>query len=157
MNQEQKLERFAERTAHSVLKNSIIEMDQGYLAFGQYRILATDTGFDVYNYDDLVGQFGSKRSAISWCVAEKYKQHRLSFEIQVLDTKKSQLSADITARRHLSERCRNAQFAEMVETKLEPKISYYKSVKAELEKCISSAKYLQQRGFLNETARSSRG
>lgn len=157
MNQEQKLQQFAERTARSVLKNSIIEMDTGYLVFGQYNVQPEPNGYVVYQYDDKVGSFSNKQTAICWCIAEHHHQHRLSFEIKTLDAKKAQLAADITIRRQISERCRTQQTAEIIETKLEPKILYYKSVKAELEKCVNSAKYLQHRGFLNETARSSRG
>lgn len=157
MNQQQKLERFAHSHTRAALKKSIIPLDDGYLVFGQYVIKSSDNGFDVFQYDDRVGTFGSKKTAMSWCIAESCKQYQLSFEIQVLDSKKSQLSADISTRRRLGELSKHSNTAELIETKLEPKIRYYNSVKAELEKCINSAKYLQLRGFSNETARPSRG
>jgi hypothetical protein len=37
--------------------------------------------------------------------------------------------------------------------KLQPKIDQYNSVTAELEKCVNQAKYMQIKGFNNETAR----
>lgn len=157
MNQEQKLESFAERSARYVLDNAIIPLESGYLVFGKYNLQPIDGGFEVYHYDDLAATFSSKRTAISWCIAERYKQHQLSFDIRVLDAKKSQLAADIHVRQQVSNRCNHAQFAEIVETKLEPKIRYFNTIKAELEKCVNSAKYLQLRGFSNETARTSRG
>lgn len=157
MNTEQKLERFAERSARYVLDNSIVQLDTGYLVFGQYYLESGDDGYNVYQYEDFVATFSNKRTAISWCIAERYKQFNLSFEIRNLDSKKSQLSADITIRRRLSELSKNRDTAEIIETKLEPKIRYYNSVKTELEKCVNFAKYLQLRGFSNETARSSRG
>lgn len=157
MNIEQKLERFAETQTRAVLNNSIIPVDNGYLVFGKYVVRQQGPEFIVYNYDDLVGTFSSKKTAISWCIADRYKQYKLSFEIRSLDSKKSQLSADITTRRRLGELAKSSAATELIETKLEPKIRYYNSVKAELEKCINSAKYLQLRGFSNETARSSRG
>jgi hypothetical protein len=158
MNHQQKLERFAHSHTRAALKKSIIPLDNnGYLVFGQYVITSSHNRFDVFQYNDPVGSFGSKKTAMSWCIAESCKQYQLSFDIQVLDLKKSQLSADISTRRRIGEMSKHSSTAELIETKLEPKIRYYNSVKAELEKCINSAKYLQLRGFSNETARSSRG
>ena len=36
--------------------------------------------------------------------------------------------------------------------KIQPKIDLYQAVNQELEKCVNQAKYLQIRGFNNETA-----
>lgn len=156
MNYQEKLESFAARST-DVLSNAIIPLPTGYLVFGKYNLQSNGDVYDVYLYDDFVATFSSKRTAISWCIAERFRQHQLSFDIRVLDAKKSQLAADIYARQRLSQRSNREQFAEMVETKLEPKIRYLNTIKAELEKCVNSAKYLQLRGFSNETARHSRG
>lgn len=157
MNREQKLERFAERASAS-LKDAIIPMDNGYLVFGAYQIQPIkNQKFVVRHYDNAVAEFGSKRSAISWCIAEKYRQYKLSQDIVALDSKKYQLESDIRSRQRVAERSRRQEFYDTVSAKLEPKISYYNAVSAELEKCLYSAKYLQYRGFNNETARHSRG
>lgn len=157
MNREQKLERFAEKVSAS-LKDAIMPMDNGYLVFGIYRIYPTENQkFSVQHYDSDVAEFGSKRSAISWCIAEKHRQYKLSQDIASLDSKKYQLESDIRSRQRLAERSRRQEFYDTVSAKLEPKISYYNAVSAELEKCLYSAKYLQYRGFNNETARHSRG
>lgn len=156
MNIEQKLNLFAEKSARYILDKSIVEVDSGYLVFGCYHLQPSDNRFDVYYYEDFVETFSNKRTAISWCIAERYKQYKLSFEIKNLDSKKAQLSADIMARQRLREISKNSATAEIIDTKLEPKIRYYNSVKTELEKCLNLAKYLQLRGFSNETARSSR-
>ena len=44
-------------------------------------------------------------------------------------------------------------FYEIINMKLQPKIDQYNSVTAELEKCVNQAKYMQIKGFNNETAR----
>jgi hypothetical protein len=48
---------------------------------------------------------------------------------------------------------RNEDFYEIVNIKIQPKVSQFNLVNSELEKCVKSAKYLQIRGFNNETAR----
>jgi hypothetical protein len=85
-------------------------------------------------------------------VADKYHQYNLANNIQTLDSKKQQLSADIHCRLSQATRGRHEDFYETVNTKIQPKQAVLDSVHAELEKCINSAKYLQLRGFSNETA-----
>jgi hypothetical protein len=85
-------------------------------------------------------------------VADKYHQYNLANNIQTLDSKRQQLSADIHCRMSQATRGRHEDFYETVNTKIQPKQAVLDSVQAELEKCINSAKYLQLRGFSNETA-----
>ena len=53
-------------------------------------------------------------------------------------------------------RSRKIEFKENIDAKLEPKIIRKKQLEKQLANLINSAKYLQQRGFDNEIARSSR-
>jgi hypothetical protein len=55
----------------------------------------------------------------------------------------------------MADRSRNNGFSEVVLTKLQPKVQQHTLVDQELEKCLISAKYIQLRGFQNETARTS--
>jgi hypothetical protein len=48
---------------------------------------------------------------------------------------------------------RNEDFYEITTTKIQPKIAQYNLVSTELEKCVNQAKYIQIRGFNNETDR----
>ena len=48
------------------------------------------------------------------------------------------------------------EFRDSIGTKLETKIIRKKQVENELAKCVNWAKYCQQRGFNNETARTGR-
>jgi hypothetical protein len=61
------------------------------------------------------------------------------------------LADDIACRQKQAERSQDASFTETVNTKIEPKIISLNSINRELEKCLISAKYLQIRGFNNET------
>ena len=90
---------------------------------------------------------------MSWCTADSKGHYNLSNIILVLDRKKQVLAADIYCRKTLGERGRTEAFYEIINIKIQPKIDLYTSVTAELEKCVNQAKYMQIRGFNNETAR----
>ena len=153
LSQDQKLERWAEREFVRNVKHTIIDDESGsYVAFGKYYLQPQVHGCSVSTWDRLIHVFSNKRTAISWCVADKYNQYRLANNIQALDSKKQQLTSDIHCRRARAQQSRTEDFYETVNTKIQPKQELLDSVTAELEKCINLAKYLQLRGFSNETA-----
>lgn len=88
-------------------------------------------------------------------MADCHNRLNLAQNIKILDQKKQILEADIYCRRTTAERGKTQDFYETVNTKIQPKLDRYNSLTAELEKCLNSAKYLQIRGFNNETARPS--
>ena len=105
--------------------------------------------------DHTVMQFSNKRTAISWCVADNYKHYALANIIHTLDHKKQGLLAEIRQDQHRVQRSHDPQFKELVITKLESKSGRFSLVDRELEKCLNLAKYIQLKGFQNETARTS--
>jgi len=157
MIQHKKLEQFATKELHSLTAKLIVpDGKNGYNAFGKYHVVpgSHSVTVGIKNQDSLT--FGSKRSAISWCVADHLNQHALARSIYLLDNKKHSLAADIRCRRALAERSRSQDFYESVTTKIQSKVDYYNALNNELEKCINSAKYWQIRGFSNETERPGR-
>ena len=156
MTQEQKLEAWAERELKRNIDSIIIDNGAGgIVVFGKYCIEANDTRFCVSTWDREIHSFSSKKSAMSWCTADHQQQYNLSNSILVLDRKKQALAADIYCRKTVGERGRHENFYEIINMKIQPKIDLYNSVDAELENCVNRAKYLQIRGFNNETARTS--
>jgi hypothetical protein len=149
MTREQKLERFAERELKRLYTELIIDDEEGgYIAFGRYHVRSAPAGFSVYhNSNDLVSTFSSKKIAILWCVAEHLQKYNLSQNIQLLDSKKQTLTADIHCRQSQADRSSRLEFREIVRTKLAPKIENLTVLNQELEKCLNLAKYLQLRGF----------
>ena len=154
MTRDQKLENWAERELKRNIDRIILEDGSGTIVvFGRYKIQPQDTGFCVSTWDREIHNFSSKKTAMSWCTADHQGQYNLSNNILVLDRKKQTLAADIYCRKILGERGRHESFYEIVNMKIQPKIDLYNSVNSELEKCVNKAKYLQIRGFNNETAR----
>ena len=152
MNQEQKLERFAEKEFRRNLHNLIVEGEDGSIVvFGQYQISNNKQKFFVETFTRDPIEFGSKRTALSWCIADYKSQLRLANNILNLDRKKRQLANDIFCRKTLADRSRRQDFNDLVNTKIQKKISNYRAVDSELEKCVNLAKYIQIKGFNNET------
>ena len=154
MNQEQKIERWAEREIRRNLHRMIFDdNDGGFVVFGKYHMEPTKHGVKLHSRDRLIHFFANKRTAISWCIADHVNHLNLANQILNLDKKQQILYNDIDSRQKLTSRSKSEDFAEIVNTKLQPKIDQHRMVTAELEKCINSAKYIQIKGFNNETAR----
>ena len=152
MNKEQKLELFARvELERNVYKMIVEDEEGGYIVFGRYYIRSVNGLWEVYELDQFIHQFHNKRTAMAWCTSDKFKLYQRASEILALDRKKQNLMADISCRRTLGDRSRQYSFYEIVNMKIEPKIATLELVSRELEKCITSAKYLQIRGFNNET------
>jgi hypothetical protein len=157
MNKTQKIERFAEKELKRNLDSLILPDDEGgYIAFGRYHIKSSEHGVVVSTWDREIHEFMNKRHAISWCVADHNNRIMLATRILSLDAKKRIVNSDVQLRRNIAERSRSESFYEGITTKLQPKIDTLEMLNNELEKCINSAKYLQIKGFTNETARTSR-
>ena len=72
MNQEQKIERWAERELQRNIHTIIIDDEEGgYIVFGKYHITPESNRFIVNTWDKEIHRFANKRTAISWCVADR--------------------------------------------------------------------------------------
>jgi hypothetical protein len=159
MKPDQELERLFQQEFKYITPNLIWQNENGeYEVFGKYKIIPGNRQYRVVaDMDDNIGIFSQTRTALSWCIADKYKQYNLARELLLVDQKLSSLAHDISARTAIGEKSRKTEFREIVGTKLETKIIHKKQLENQLAKCVNSAKYWQQRGFNNETARTGRG
>jgi hypothetical protein len=130
----------------------IPDAGSGYIVFGKYHLVPNNHQWQVKEQDQIVHNFYNKRTALAWCIFDKFKRYQRASIIKVLDQKKQHLLADIGCRKTLGNKSQNYSFYEIVNMKIGPKEANLESITQELEKCISSAKYLQIRGFNNETA-----
>jgi hypothetical protein len=154
MTVEQKLEQWAEREFRRHVDNIIVDdLDHGLIVFGKYYLQSEHNSCTVLQSDDSKLCFSNKKTALSWCVADKYHQYALANNIQILDQKRQILSADIDCRQRQIHNSKNYNFTETVAAKLSVKSTKLQAINTELEKCIKTAKYFQIRGFSNETAR----
>jgi hypothetical protein len=158
MKPDQEFERLFRQEFKDVTPNLIWKTDAGeYEAFGQYRIVPQRPGYQVFCSATEIGTFHSTRTAISWCIADKHSAHTTARELLTVDNKLNALTQDINVRAAIGDRSQNPGLREIILTKLESKIIHKKQLENQLTKCVSWAKYMQLRGFDNETARTGRG
>jgi hypothetical protein len=138
---------FPELTSNLIFQNKVGE----YEVFGRFIIKKEKNLCRVYCSDTEKGVFSNTKSALSWCIAIKFYQYNLARDILNLDNKLTSLSNDINARANIADKSKNLDFQETLEIKLENKIIYKKQIEKQLHKCITYAKYYQQKGFNNET------
>ena len=143
------LKEFPTLEHNSIWKNS----DGDYTVFGKYSIVKESTGYRVHCSLTDVGVFYSTKSALSWCIADKFKQYNVARDLMQLDSNLHHLTVDISTRAAIGDSTKNTEQREIILTKLENKILKKKEIENRLAKCVNWAKYYQQRGFDNETAR----
>ena len=154
MIKDQDFERLVREEFKFALPSLVWQNEDGdYEAFGHYHIIPQNPGYCVYINEDLQGFFNSTRTAISWCIADKFKRFNLARDLVTYDNMLANISNDIFVRAGVANKTKDHNLKESIETKLEPKIMQKLEIKSHLDKCVNWAKYLQQKGFENEIAR----
>jgi hypothetical protein len=157
MKPDQEFERIFRQEYKDITANLIWQNNSGeYEAFGRYRIVPMRPGYQVFCSATEVGIFNSTRSALSWCIADKNSAYNTARELLTVDNKLAALTHDIEVRAAVGDRSKNPALRETILTKLESKIIHKKQLENQLSKCVNWAKYIQQRGFEDETARTGR-
>ena len=157
MKSDQNFERLFRQEFRDIMPNTIWQNDDGvYEVFGHYRIQPTRSGYRVFCGATDVGVFAHTRTALGWCIADKHCAYNTSRELLLTDNKLAALTQDIDTRAAIGDRSQDPVLQEIILTKLETKIIQKKLLENQLTKCVDWAKYIQQRGFDNETARTGR-
>lgn len=151
MKYQQKLAELAKQELPRLVNNLIVKDDQGFDVFGKYRIRQERSMYYVSNESNDFGEFSSSRSALAWCIADKYKDYNLAIRIKQLEAIKIRYQNDIDVRARIGERIQSGPQWETINSKLSQRRSQAYTVEQELSKCIDRAKYYQIRGFSNET------
>jgi hypothetical protein len=155
MKHSQKLEAFAEREIVALADNLVLADGDQYFLFGRYDLTKLDHGVRVAARNNPIGIFGSTKTAVAWCIADKFNQLNVARQIQQLDQERTRYINDITAKRLMMSQSKNYDFKDIVSVKILHQQRQYQSIETELLKYISLAKYWQYRGFNNETQRTS--
>jgi hypothetical protein len=151
-----KLERVLSPELDLAVENMILATEDGFELFGKWSLKRDDGMISVFKADVLQGRFYSSRSAVSYCIAEKYGQFKLSQEIKFLDQEYGRMDCDIQTRTSMLPGFKDRQRRLTVLSKLEDRRIKLKHIKTQLEKCVWRAKYWQIKGFNDEIARTRR-
>jgi len=154
MTNSEKLLKLARQELPRLADNLIVPHEKGYRAFGRYDIVPRGSLFAVSENQLDLGEFGSTRTALSWCIADKYHQFSLAQQIKDLDQRSTWARECIETRSRISESAAQ-ETKKVILTKLQHRRAVKYQIDLELEKCIQRAKYLQNRGFANDTQRTS--
>lgn len=131
-----------------LIKNIVYQDEHGhYIVFGHYTLTKKSGIFTVKTEMSEEIQFGSSRSAMCWCIADKAQLYNLSRDILMLDRKLYNLRNDITIRARVGDASRNVDFREVITTKLEGKLIYKQQLESALDDCVTRAKNYQSRNF----------
>ena len=138
-------------------QNTIVRDKNGqYDVFGLYQIQANKHGALVTRNTETVKQFGSVKSAVSWCIAEKYKQYNLARDIERSDNDVVRIWNDVSFSQTSIAKTKDFDAYIISQNKLENKKTHLSQAQQRLEKCVNLAKYFQIRGFNDELARTRR-
>ena len=137
-------------------RNIIIKNGRDYDVFSIYTISPARGAAFVYRRSDLIAEFTSTKTALSWCIADKYQQISLAQEIMTLDQRSGLIQRDLEVRSALCDRFKTAAARSAAQTKIDTRRHHLRQIQERLDKCVNLAKYWQIRGFNNETARSGR-
>ena len=73
MLKDQEFERMIQSEFKNVESNLVWQNENGdYELFGKYLIVSVNPGYRVYCSEQEAGIFSSTRTAVSWCIADKY-------------------------------------------------------------------------------------
>ena len=157
MKTDQEFDRILRQEFKDITPNLIWKDNDGvYSVFGHYQIVPEKVGYRVFCAATDVGLFYTTRTALSWCIADKHKAYNVARELLTTDTKLQSLTQDIATRATIADRSKKFEFRDAIGMKLETKIIHKKQLENQIAKCVNWAKYIQQRGFNTETARTSR-
>jgi len=156
MKPDQRLFHLAQQELEQLEPNLILKVGDTYTAFGKYAITNRNGAVEVVYQERSVGTFCNTKNAISYCIADNRNLLNLARRIKELDSRLQQTENGINCRTAVKDRASNTEMRDLATVKLQHRQTRQKWIKAELEKCIKSAKYLHLKGFSNETERTGR-
>lgn len=150
-----KISDLARQELPKLLDNVILEDDNGWKVFNEFKLERSGSGFLVKQYLRKIAIFSNKRTALSWCILSKKNRNQDAAKLEHLDSYKLRLLNQIDCLRRQLLEIKDYNLQELVYSKLISEESKLEQTKLELDKCVNLAKYCQLQGFYNETARSS--
>lgn len=143
-----RLEQIVELEIEHLKNHVIIHEGDCYYVFNCYEISKKSNGTYQVSKNNVTGrEFSALRLALSWCIADKYRNSELSKNIVELDKEKIRINNDLLIRQDLVNKIQDPARKEILQVKISAKKQGLKMIENRLAKCVSLAKYCQIRGF----------
>lgn len=145
-----------ETVVNDVLKDSddlILKSGNTVQAFGCYSIAENSGEYKIYKNKVHVTSANSYKCALAWCIANKNNLKSLQEKLNRLQKELSWKQNEIEFFKHAINQPIPSERKYVIEDKLLLSIQRAKHLRKQLNKCLDSAKYIQQKGFNNETSR----
>lgn len=133
--------------------NTIVSNQDYFQAFGCYTVYLKNNLHHIYKNRVLVETVCSRKSALCWCIADKYKIKALSASIKNLDQDLDRKNSEIAHYKNVLQADVPTERKSVIADRLLESVLKAKHIHNQLNKCVNRAKYWQQKGFNNETAR----
>lgn len=154
---ESRFERMLSADMDAAEKNLMVRDESGeYYLFGRYRLREQQDRTLVIMDDTIETSFGSLRAAVSWCIAEKFKQNQLAKEIERLDRDLERVQANYRVLTHVADTIKDRPRKITAEIKRREAQLRCQALRERMADCVLRAKYFQIRGFNDEIARTRR-
>jgi hypothetical protein len=152
-----KLKSLTTHSLQSLSANIIVKVKDDYIVFNRYKISPTNNGYyEVYRNGTLIHEFTNSRNALAWCILEKNARIEDANFLLGQDKKIGWLELDIDRQTQIMNTTQDNDRRALMATKVTNNIHVRGDVKIKLQEQIELAKYYQQKGFDNETARTSK-
>ena len=151
-----KLKSLTTHSLQSLSANIIVKVKDDYIVFNRYKISPTDYGYEVYRNSTLVHEFTNSRNALAWCILEKHARIEDANSLLGQDKRIGWLELDIDRQTQIMNTTQDNDRRALMATKVTNNIHVRGDVKIKLQEQIELAKFYQQKGFNNETARTSK-
>lgn len=149
-----KLRNIALHSLQSLSSNIIVKVKDDFVVFNRYKISPTQDGYySLYRNDTLVHEFTNSRNALAFCILENRARIEEARQLVSQDKRIQRLEVDIDRQSRIIETTKDADRRELMAMRLTQNVAERGQVKIMLQSTIELAKYYQQKGFDNETAR----
>lgn len=133
-------------------RNILMRKDNdSYILFGLYTITPWLGAYQVYKNKQLIDYFANKKIAAAWCIADHY----LAINLCLLLTQRNNEYNRIINRinQELSRISADPVMQDIIDARLSREKIRKKDIQLQLDILIERAKYIQNKGFNNETSR----
>ena len=151
-----KFRNLALQSLQSLSTNIIVKVKDDFVVFSRYTISPVGDGyFNLYRHGILVHEFTNSRNALAYCILENQARILEAEHLLRQDKRLQRLDTDIDRQSQIMRTTKDDNRRMLMADKVLNNIAIRSDIKINLNDTIELAKYYQQKGFDDETARTS--